>query len=534
MSSDNILENALIVNCYELSKLIMDYDNTIKTIESVIRDSLLSQEQQESLFSQLKKIKTRIVDKNIYIGIVGEFASGKSTLMNSFIGEDFFITNSLQGTTTTITKLEFGRKVNLKIKLSTGKTLKYNCDETSIIKLYLPEVYNTLSGLEKMKIRVKDFFRLNRYDKYLLDAFERITTSDAISQTLSDVTVYYPSEILKNGIVIVDTPGTDSLNPTHAQITSRAIKEICDMAFVITTANNLLPQTQSDYLEENLGDVADKCIYIITKIELIRKSIERLQIRNGAIQRIENYLGVENPHVILAPSLLSLEERGVIKRTGRTDHLTDEERKELCSNYESDIIRVIEKIHKEKEVTIQEKIRRLTMYLRQNLELEIKTKEDALKKELAETHMMRVKPLREFMSDFYSTHTVYQYSYIESYIINAVSYNRSKFKNYVFDKIDSCTTKDDAQATMENPSVVSLGNNCFSSCYEEFISVLSDTQASYIKDFDDFKAAFIESFSINAIDFTYSIMNNPNWQREYDFKYDKSNLTTFKLIRWFM
>ena len=40
-------------------------------------------------------------------------------------------------------------------------------------------------------------------------------------------------------------------------------------------------------------------------------------------------------------------------------------------------------------------------------------------------------------------------------------------------------------------------------------------------------------FSINAIDFNYSILNNPEWQRKYKFNYDKSDLTTFKPFRMF-
>ena len=40
-------------------------------------------------------------------------------------------------------------------------------------------------------------------------------------------------------------------------------------------------------------------------------------------------------------------------------------------------------------------------------------------------------------------------------------------------------------------------------------------------------------FSIDAIAFNYSILNNPNWQREYKFNYDKSGITTFKPFRMF-
>lgn len=407
----------------------MDYAKILNVINSAITSSFLSEEKRSSLSKQLNRIKKRISDKKIYLGIVGEFSTGKSTLINSLIGEDFFVTNAIQGTTTTITKLEYGKKIGLKIEFTSGKMLRYDSNKTEILKLYRPDVYEHLSFWEKMTMRTLDMLHSNTSDKFLLEVFDHITTSDEISKTLAEVTVYYPSKLLNNGIVIVDTPGTDSLTPSHAEITRHAIKEICDIAFVIIPATQPLSQSLIDYVDDNLGDIADKCIYFITKIELIRRAIERTHLLNGVVQRVTNYLNVENPKVVFAPSLLSLEE--------------------------------------------------------------------------------------------------------ESVISNTISSNRSQFKKFVFDEIDGCSTKDATQATMENYSVVSKGKNCFNNCYESFKGILSKTHSSYTENFNEFKALFTEMFSIDAIDFSYTILNKPDWQREYKFDYDKSNLTTFKPFRLF-
>ena len=511
----------------------MDYAKILNVISSAIASSFLSEEKQGSLYKQLERIKKRISDNKIYLGIVGEFSTGKSTLINSLIGEDFFVTNAIQGTTTTITKLEYEKKIGLKIEFTSGRVLRYDSNKTEILKLYKPDVYEHLSLFEKMKMRILDLFHSNKSDKYLLEVFDDITTSDEISKTLDEVTVYYPSELLNNGIVIVDTPGTDSLTPSHAETTRRAIKEICDIALVIIPATQPLSQTLIDYVDDNLGDVADKCIYFITKIELIRRAIERTHMQKGVTQRITSYLNVNNPHVVFAPSLLTLEERGVVDKTGRTEHLSDDERRELCSRFESDINSILVQIHNEREQTINDKIQRLTSSLRDELQADIFSKNNELKKELEETQMMRVKPLRDFMTEFYSTHEVYPYSYIESVICNTISSNRSLFKRFVFDEIDGCSTKDATQATMESFSVVSKGESCFNNCYTSFKSILSKTHSSYTDNFNEFRSLFTEMFSIDAIDFNYTILNNPDWQREYKFNYDKSDLTTFKPFRMF-
>ena len=372
----------------------MDYTKILNVINSAITSSFLLEEKQGALSKQLDRIKKRINDNKIYLGIVGEFSTGKSTLINSLIGEDFFVTNAIQGTTTTITKLEYGKKIGLKIEFTSGKVLRYDRDKTKILKLFKPDVYENLSIYEKVKVCILDMFHSNTSDKYLLEVFDGITTSDEISKTLNEVTIYYPSELLNNGIVIVDTPGTDSLTPAHAEITRRAIKEICDIAFVIIPATQPLSQTLIDYVDDNLGDIADKCIYIITKIELIRRAIERIHMLNGVTQRVNNYLNVESPHVIFAPSLLSLEEKGIVEKNGRTAHLSNDERRELCSQFEADINNILNHIHNEREETIKNKIQRLTSSLRDDLQVDISSKNDELMKELEETQMMKVKPLR--------------------------------------------------------------------------------------------------------------------------------------------
>ena len=288
-----------------------------------------------------------------------------------------------------------------------------------------------------------------------------------------------------------------------------------------------------DYVDDNLGDVADRCIYFITKIELIRRAIERTHMQKGVAQRITSYLNVENPHVVFAPSLLSLEEKGVVEKDGRTEHLSDDERLELCSQFESEINSIIDQIHNEREQTINDKIQRLTSSLRDELQADISFKNNELRKELEETQMMRVKPLRDFMAEFYSTHEVYPYSYIESVICNTISSNRTQFKRFVFDEIDGCSTKDATQATMESFSVVSKGESCFNNCYTSFKNILSKTHLSYTENFNEFRDLFTQMFSIDAIDFNYTIINNSDWQREYKFDYDKSDLTTFKPFRMF-
>ena len=94
----------------------MNYQVIIETIEKVIHNSNFTVEKRERYDKSLNKIRSRTKDSNIYLGVVGEFSSGKSTLINALIGADFFVTNAVQGTTTVVTKLAYSNNINLVLK----------------------------------------------------------------------------------------------------------------------------------------------------------------------------------------------------------------------------------------------------------------------------------------------------------------------------------------------------------------------------------------------------------------------------------
>lgn len=511
----------------------MDYKTIIKNIGCVI-DNLNIPSDKKGLFSRsLQKIKDRTKDSNIYLGIVGEFSSGKSTLINALIGADFFITNAIQGTTTVITKLTYSNTINLKLKYKSGEELSYKYNESSILKRYLSDDYDRLSSTEKFVMKLKGWFGFNGFDSYFHKAFDVITTSNEVSTELDEVIVCYPSPILQNGLVIVDTPGTDSLISEHNQITQRAIRDVCDLALVVVPATTPLSMTQVDFLEANLRDNIQKCKFIVTKIELLRKEIERTHLMNGVTKRIEQLLNIEEPVVIAAPTLVSLESRNLIEKVDFLEHLSPETKELLTNTFMSDVAHMAQEIHNNKEDTIHNKIKALVTSLNAELTQELEKQTHKLEEELDLTKMMRAKPLPEFMSEFYDANDVYTLSYIEARISNQVSSECDDFKRHICKKINNADSKDEAQNTMSESSTINYGNSCFNCCYNTFSDVLDETKDSFERNFKNFRNHFVESYRIQAVDFSYALNNDPSWKIKFNFSYDKSNLTTFPVFRFF-
>ena len=152
----------------------MDYKTIINSIGCVIDNINLPSDKKESFSKSLQRIKERTKDPNIYLGIVGEFSSGKSTLINALIGADFFVTNAIQGTTTVITKLTYSDTINLQLKYKSGEKLSYSRNESYILKRYLTDDYDRLSGIEKFVMKLKGWFGLNGFDSYFHKVFEDV------------------------------------------------------------------------------------------------------------------------------------------------------------------------------------------------------------------------------------------------------------------------------------------------------------------------------------------------------------------------
>lgn len=127
--------------------------------------------------------------------------------------------------------------------------------------------------------------------------------------------------------------------------------------FGSSSCHNTSIHDSGGFLEANLRDNIQKCRFIVTKIELLRKDVERTHLMNGVTKRIEQLLDVEEPVVIAAPTLVSLESRNLIEKVDFLDYLPIETKEFLTNQFLSDIADMTQAIHDNKEETIHDKIK---------------------------------------------------------------------------------------------------------------------------------------------------------------------------------
>lgn len=190
-----------------------------------------------SLEKQLSAIVDKQNDNLLNISVIGEFSTGKSSFINALVGYELLAVNAIQGTTVAITIIEYSEKFSITLTDFLGKSSK--------------RVYKSIDSLRQ---------QLHIY-----------TTDATYAKKIDYVTVTLPSIILKNGYRIIDTPGTNSLELWHEEVTCRAIRELSDLSIILTDATQPMPATLMSFLDNTLGESVKNCAFVANKIDRIRE-----------------------------------------------------------------------------------------------------------------------------------------------------------------------------------------------------------------------------------------------------------------------
>ena len=207
-----------------------------------------------SLKKQLDTIVAKQNDKVLNISVIGEFATGKSSFINALVGHELLAVNVLQGTTVAITIIEYGTSYSLSLVDKNGNPT------------------------------TTEYKNIN----YLSSALQHYTTDPSYADTINHVRVTLPSDILKKGFRIIDTPGTNSLEQWHEEITRRAINDISDMSIILVDVTRPMPETLIGFVESALGNCVKDCLFVANKIDIIRP-----RERTGILKFIQKKIALE-------------------------------------------------------------------------------------------------------------------------------------------------------------------------------------------------------------------------------------------------
>jgi hypothetical protein len=298
-----------------------------KTI-AIIGRSELPQEDRQFLDDLVAKIEKRVKDPNCYLAVIGEFSSGKSTLVNAFLREDLLPTSALV-TTASATRLYHGSSLGLtayfhhEYQLSLLKPTTNGNDRRSHPRQHrnwLCRLLQKLVGFfgirpNTVSQRNSDKFISKRTidDRDLAKAgidirsfITKLAAEEDVAKDLDYMEISHPSNFLQDGVVIIDLPGVNAPNERHLALTRSVVELEANAAIIIIPALQPLTKSLMDFLEATVSSYMERCVFIVTRMDQIREK-DRQKVIDSVKAKLQDSFSVKNSSVYACSAQLALD-----------------------------------------------------------------------------------------------------------------------------------------------------------------------------------------------------------------------------------
>jgi small GTP-binding protein len=197
-------------------------DGLLETIER------LSHESAKDGLKRLEEIKEKILNQEFNMVIMGQFKRGKSTFINALLGAEV-VPTAIVPLTSIVTILRFGENAKAVVHYLDNREEEISLSD---IGGFVTEKGNPLN---------------NRGVKY--------------------VEAFYPSDYLKEGVRIIDTPGVGSVFQ-HNTDQAYAYLPYVDAGIFVVTADPPLGHSEHQFLKDVRAYV-DKLFFVLNKIDTV-------------------------------------------------------------------------------------------------------------------------------------------------------------------------------------------------------------------------------------------------------------------------
>ncbi|MCF7740150.1 MAG: dynamin family protein [Candidatus Marinimicrobia bacterium] len=420
VNSNNIYDFDKILELLTKFKNYSKNYNLPKRIELNFLDKLIRR--YKKLLNEYNQMKKRGIP--LRIGIVGEFSAGKSSLINSLIGDEILGTN-INPTTSIISKLKY------------GKEKKFVAVKDSKKKYINQETYDKLSS----------HINKNGSQNKKIDHFE----------------IFYPNKKLKQ-FEIFDTPGYNSIKDKDNNHLKKFIKVIDVFIIVISVEKGI---TNKDIEFLNNGFVENKkVIAIINKTDLKPpSSVNKIMTEIGGqfnFYRLQNYSAKK-----ILENIESQKFQSNMQYLNLTNML-----KELKENYESIKENTILEIKSELDKELKTKLTNLNselLKLLDNINTRENVKKDILKKGKQKLKSKSTRIARNISRNLYSK---IKHAFEKYIIIKKTGIFRNKCKIEFKHNRDRVNEKKEIKDIILNiiSNYYPKGNNPTYKIFQEFIN----------------------------------------------------------------
>jgi GTP-binding protein EngB required for normal cell division len=177
--------------------------------------------------SVLAEAAQKLATATVYLAVVGDFKRGKSSLINAILGARLLPVGVLPLT-------------------SQPTLIRYGKEPCAVVK--------TASGTERMAVE-----RIAEYVTEAANPGNRLQVLEAW--------VEYPSRLLRDGVVVVDTPGTGSMHQQNTDAAHAFLPRI-DVALAVLSAESPLSLSEANWFRD-VAARASRTVICLNKVDAI-------------------------------------------------------------------------------------------------------------------------------------------------------------------------------------------------------------------------------------------------------------------------
>jgi|GEM_PF-1339194 len=243
--------------------------------------------QAETTIKHLETARQNLILGKLFVVVAGEFKQGKSSLLNALLNETEIFPVDIDITTNLVSTITYGKQEKVRVVLGeSGKeTIK------QIAKSEIPDYVTEQRNLKNAK-------------------------------QAKMLTIESPNSQLKEGLVLVDTPGIGSLNAEHTAVT-HAFLPNADVVLFVSDALKPLTTEELDFLKERILPHCQNLIFVLTKADLV-SDVSEIVANNR--EKLTKVLGCDPHQIKIIP----------VSSRAKFDYLEYEEEEDLAySNFYS-------------------------------------------------------------------------------------------------------------------------------------------------------------------------------------------------------
>jgi small GTP-binding protein len=213
----------------------------------------------------------RLIDKlrtnRFNLVVMGAFKRGKSTLINALLGEPILPT-AIVPLTSVVTILTYGERLTIEVRFHNGQRRQISKEE---LVDYITEKGNP--GNRK---------------------------------GVQEVEITYPSEYLRDGVRIIDTPGVGSVYTHNTDVAYNYLPQV-DAAIFVVTVDPPLSQAEQEFLQD-IREYVHKVFFVLNKIDYV-EAAERQEALDFTAQVLQANLATDRVTIFPMSAKLALDSK---------------------------------------------------------------------------------------------------------------------------------------------------------------------------------------------------------------------------------